>query len=201
VIIKVLNFPPVRKAPIRTPEPAVLVQLNDSGQKVRVTGRNTFRLSGAARGDSFIELQFEGKTVRVPLTRGMTPAQTADGLMQALPEGYSLGRHEAGGELAVAVFRATRPVEQLLFTGSDPAQRYLWQQDNAFIIQGTATNSGFVPSYAEAKFEGRTVRVAVARGDTAREVAKKLGSALPRGVVAQIQSHGRDAVVVHLAHV
>lgn len=66
---------------------------NDPAQQVKVNG-DRVTITGTAKNNGFVpssvSLSFDGQSVRIPLSGGMTPADTERAIAQALPSGYAL---------------------------------------------------------------------------------------------------------------
>jgi hypothetical protein len=107
---------PIRPSSTMPQLPQVIradAQSNDPTQRLSVDSTGHIRIAGDASNNGFAAssatLNFEGKTVSVPLSGGMTPYKTFQALEQAMPEGYKLKFvHQAGKDVLLEVVSTTR---------------------------------------------------------------------------------------------
>lgn len=64
--------------------------------------------------------------------------------------------------------------------------------DFGFRVGGRATNHGVAPSFLKLGFDGKSVDLALSRGDTASTVMSKLQKALPKGYEARVLQSFRN---------
>ncbi|MFN7134810.1 MAG: hypothetical protein ACK4N5_22210 [Myxococcales bacterium] len=168
---------------------------NDPAQRVAAQGAGGFRISGTASNHGFVPSRLtvtvDGRQLVVPLSRGMTPAQTAAALRKALPEGYELSvratHRNPGSDVVVGIRRkpvAPARTPEVKVASNDPTQQLTSTGRNTFEVSGIASNNGFAPSVATVTVNGQTLRVPLNGGDTTEETARRIAAALPRGYTA-----------------
>lgn len=204
------SLPPIRPAggPLIAPRPPVDVQggSNDPSLKAKISG-GLIRLSGTALNNgvapSFLTVYVDGKGASVQLSRGMTAADALKALQSKLPLGYEL-KMVGGkkGEAAAQVVRKPEPsgdkVPQIsVRLANDPQQHVSFTGGSKLTLNGTATNSGIIPSFVNLELDGKAISVQVSARDTAATTARKIQSALPAGYKASIETRpGKDEAVV-----
>ena len=113
-----MSVPPVRpNSPSAVPPlPQVVraeVQSNDPTQRLSLDSTGHIRISGEASNRGFVpssaQLSFDGQTVSVRLSGGMSPYDTFKALEAAMPQGYKLRFvHQAGKDALVEVVSTTK---------------------------------------------------------------------------------------------
>lgn len=184
---------------------------NDQGQRIISEGQGNFRISGNVSGQAWpansgapqLTLNVDGKSLTLPLTQGQTPAQTAQQIQQALPQGYTANVRASGGDLIVGVTKpSTQPTPgsgpQLNVTlANDRGQKVSFTGGNQLTISGTSTGGGMIPSFVNLEIDGQRVSVSLHGGESAQQTAQMLQSALPIGYRAAVS--GTDPVTVAIS--
>jgi hypothetical protein len=197
----------------RTPAtPSVVVpraSLNDNGQSVLVNPSGLVVLSGKGinRGTvaAALSVEFDGRRVRVPVSRDQTPAQTMAKLGQSLPAGYELKREASrafGDGVAFTIRRKdAQPAPKALIptvSENDPGLRAQVDPSSGKVtLSGKANNRGTVASFFKLDVDGQSVRFPLRGGETPRATMALVEKALPAGYAlkpAVVRSPGGDVV-------